>query len=896
MLSRRSRFLSFAAFAAVLYVVPAHAQTGRIRGVVRDVAGVALSGAIVRVANQSTGASRRTTTTADGSYDVPGLAPGAYTVSASLLGVRMHTQRDVQVAAEAVVSLDFVLQPLAIEPITVTAMLREQQVGEVPFSIAAPTDQDLRSRGADNIEAIAANVAGFSVQNLGPGQSQVAMRGTSSGQIARDQPGVKEQVGVYLDDAPVSMSLFTPDLDLFDVTRVEVLRGPQGTLFGAGSLAGTVRYISNQPEFGQSTVFGEVGGHWVDGGSPGSSAKLGFNVPLGDRAAFRVVGYGTRTGGWMDAVQPDFSVNKNVNGGDRTGFRAALRFDPSERFSITPRVLYQRVHTDGWNRIDAFNILANPWTTSRQPVTLGPRQLFTQIEEPYTDNFLLTGLNVRYDFGRMSLTSITSYAYRDILVVRDATALTGSITGGTIGLSESIYTLDAPLDDATTSHVVTQELRLAGGSDRLRWLVGGFFSSNRRDYGQSLLVVGFDQRSAAELGISPGWTRGLRARVDELFFSDLSYDLKQYALFGEATVSVTDRLNLIGGLRYYSFDEDREQIFDGIFGNDDNGNSLVSQPGSVNANGVAPRFMVSYRVSDALRLNAQASRGFRLGGINDPLNEPICTPEDLATFRGHNTWKDETAWNYEVGARSQLMGGRAALNVSAFYMDIRDLQLTVTAGSCSSRLIFNVDRARSLGTEVELTATPNQHLDFAVSAGLNNSQLRSTILSAGQPVSGMAAGNRLPSAPRVQASAAATYGWPVGPRSRAYVTGSYRHVGSRYTSIDDQGFSIACPPSQPSCPFGSVYLNSFGDNTIGGPMSGPQPDTTFRFNPQLPAYNMFNLRVGLIRSDWELAAFLNNVTDERAFLALDRERGTRARVGYLTNQPRTAGVTLRFNY
>src|SRR4029077_6360891 len=120
--------------------------------------------------------------------------------------------------------------------------------------IAAPTEEVLRERGVENLEDVAANVAGFSVQNLGPGQSQVAIRGVSSGQIARDQPGVKESVGSYLDESVISLSLFTPDLDLFDMTRVEVLRGPQGTLFGSGWVGGTIRYITNQPFLGQSVV------------------------------------------------------------------------------------------------------------------------------------------------------------------------------------------------------------------------------------------------------------------------------------------------------------------------------------------------------------------------------------------------------------------------------------------------------------------------------------------------------------------------------------------------------------------------------------------------------------------------------------------------------------------
>jgi iron complex outermembrane recepter protein len=897
MITGGSRFLSVAALVAALYAVPASAQNGRISGVVRGANGGTMSGASVRATNTGTGASSRTTAAADGSYTISNLAPGAYTVSASLPGLRT-VSKAVRVAADAAVSLDLVVQPVTLEAVTVTAMLREQEVKDVPFSVAAPTTDILRARGADNIEAIAANVAGFAVQNLGPGQSQPAIRGASSGQIARDQPGVKEEVGAYLDEVPISLSLFTPDLDLFDVSRVEVLRGPQGTLFGSGSLGGTLRYISNQPELGVHSTFGETGVSVIDGGAPGNHSKVGFNVPLGDKAAFRVAGYSNRLGGFMDAVQPDLTVNHAVNGGERTGVRAAFQVVPSGRFSFTPRVVYQDVKMDGWNRIDAFNILANPYTTKRPAVTLGPRQLFTQIQEPFTDKFLLTDLNLRYDFGPVSLTSITAYTHRDILVVRDATALTGSVTGGTIGLSESLYTLDAPLNDATTSNVWTQELRLAGGSGRLKWLVGGFYGRSKRHYGQSLLVQRFDTAAAAELTAkgsptSPGWTKGtLGARVNELFFSDLHNDLKQAAAFGEATLTATDRLNLTAGLRYYHFNEDRVLIFDGIFA------VPTDTTGTTNANGVAPRFIVSYKASDALTLNAQASRGFRLGGINDPLNKPLCSAQDIATYGPlQGPWKDETVWNYEVGAKSQFAGGRASLNLSGFYMDIRDLQLTVTAGGCSSRLILNAPKARSVGAELEFTASPNEHLDFSVSAGINNSKLLSTFRDqTGSVVAGIADGNRLPSVPQIQASAAVTYGWQVAPGSRVFVAGSYQHVGSRFTLIDDHGNGLACPPSQPNCPFGTVYLNSFGANTIGGPLNGPQPDTTFRFNPELPAYNLASLRVGLTRQSWEVAVFLDNVTDERALLALDRERGTRARVGYLTNQPRTAGVTLRFSY
>jgi iron complex outermembrane receptor protein len=501
----------------------------------------------------------------------------------------------------------------------------------------------------------------------------------------------------------------------------------------------------------------------------------------------------------------------------------------------------------------------------------------------------LGDVNLRYKFGGATLTSITSYTHRNILVVRDATALTGSVMGGTLGLSDRVYTLDAPLNDTTSSGVWTQEVRLSGAIPKVRWLVGGFYADSKRDYGQNVKPVGVDSLAAAEgfAGGTQGWSQGsLGAGIDVLFYSKLHNHLKQYAAFGEATLSATDRLDLTAGLRYYNFSEDRSLIFDGAFA------VPTDTTGKTSANGVAPRFIVSYKASDALTLNAQASRGFRLGGINDPLNASLCSAGDLTTYGPlAGPWKDETAWNYEVGAKSQFAGGRGSLNLSAFYMDIRDLQLTVNAGQCSSRLILNADKARSVGAELELTARPTDHVDLSVSAGLNNSELLTSFKdTAGNIISGIANGNRLPSVPQFQGSAGLTYGWATGVGSRAFLSGAYQYVGSRYTLIDDQGNGVgaACAGEK----FGCVDLTTFGSNTIGGPLS----QSTFHFNPLLPGYSLVNLRVGVTRQTWELSVYLNNVLDERALLALDRERGLLARVGYLTNQPRTVGVALHFNY
>jgi iron complex outermembrane recepter protein len=847
---------------------------GRITGIVRDATGTGMPGVTITAVNDRTRASVVATTSNEGTYTLA-VPQGTYTITATLTGWRRATATADLTGTEPR-TVDFVLQPSVSEEITVSSLKRDETLYNVPFSVAAPTEKVLRERGVEDIEAVAANVAGFTVQNLGPGQSQIAMRGVAAGQIVRDQPGVKEQVASYLDESVVSLSLFTPDLDLFDMARVEVLRGPQGTLFGAGSLSGTVRYITNQPEMGVRRFFAELGSSFVGGGGVGGNAKFGFNVPMGDKAALRVASYFNRLPGYIDAVQPDLSVKENVNDGSRSGVRAAVRFEGGDRLTITPRIAYQAVDMDGWNRIDAFNILANPFTTTRPAVTLGERGQFTQLEEKFSDDFVLADLNLTYTFGGLSFTSVTSYMYRDVLVVRDATALTASITGGSIGLPENVYTLDAPLDDATKAKVWTQEARLAGSRDRLHWVAGGFFSRTDRDYGQNLLVAGFEDLT----GIP---TRGLRAPKDSLFFSDLGYKLNQFALFGEGTLTVSPAFSVTAGLRFYRFDEDKQQIFDGIFAHDNTGTQIVSQPGQTDANGIAPRVIGTYKLTGDVNLNAQISRGFRLGGINDPLNIPLCTAQDLTTFGGRDTWKDEKVWNYEVGLKSRVLKGSGAFNIAGFYADINDLQATVTAGSCSSRVIFNVPDARTQGVEVEFEVAPTGNFDFAISGSFTDPELRSTLTSTTPEgvsvVSGIERGRRLPTVPRVQIAAAATYQWQVRRGALAYVTGTLQHIGSRFTQVGDEDL-------------GSLNLLSFGANTLGGPLTA----STFAYDPELPSYDIVNLRTGVRRNAWDISIYLNNVTDERALAALDQERGTRARIGYLTNQPRTFGVSTRFDF
>jgi len=758
-----------------------------------------------------------------------------------------------------------------LDSVTVTARKREESLQDVPFSIEAQSEAFLRQTGAVDMESLANNVAGFSVQNLGPGQSQIAIRGVSAGQIVRDQPGVKEQVGVYLDESVISLSLFTPDLELFDLNRVEVLRGPQGTLFGAGSLSGTVRYITNKPDPGQKNMVAEVSLATITDGGVDSDFKGMFNAPINDTTAFRAVAYYKNYGGYIDAIQPDGSKKKDVNDGERYGGRFSLLFQPTDELTITPRIVYQKVDMNGFNRNDIYNILGNEFTTTSPKVKLGSREQYTQFDERFLDEFALYDLDISYDMGTATVTSVTSYTDRDVTVLRDATQLTASITGGNIGLPEDIYRLDAPLDDSTSVQAFTQELRLSSnGAGPLSWVVGGFYSTMDRDYSQQLLVPGFE----AATGIP---TAGFIAPTDGLFWSAIPYTFEQYALFGELTYLISDRLSITGGLRYYDFKETRELNFDGIFAD-----PTEAEKGKTTSNGFTPRIMASYQVSQDTVLNGQVSQGVRLGGINDPLNVPLCSPQDLETFGGRDSFKDEELTNYEIGAKHTFSNGRGVFNVALFYMEISNLQATLTAGTCSSRVVFNVPDAFSRGVEIEYKYALTDNLNLAISGSYVNAELDSTVTSVDAGgnetvIAGMQKGNQLPTTPEFQMSANAIYFWQVHNDWEGYASGTYQYVGSRYTQIGDQADG-----------FGTVDLTVF-------PLGSPD-QSSFSFNPELGSYSLANLRVGVKNYNWDYSIYMNNIFDEEAQLGLDQERGSLARVGYLTNQPRTLGFTVRYSY
>jgi iron complex outermembrane receptor protein len=751
--------------------------------------------------------------------------------------------------------------------IIVTATKRASTIQDVPFSINAQTEADIQRSGAVTLEDLSRNVAGLTIQNLGPGQSQVSVRGVSAGQVVRDQPGVKEQVGVYLDESVISLSLFTPDLDLFDLNRVETLRGPQGTLFGSGSVGGTIRYITNQPTTDRFEGVVEGNLNTIDGGSEGGSLKGAVNLPVNDMIAVRAVGYYTKYAGFIDARREGGGIDRDVNDGERYGGRLSILFQPTDSITITPRIVYQKVTADGYNRQEVYNLFANPFTTTRPAVTFREREQFLLLDEKFVDETMLADLTASVDFGGAELTSVTSYIDREILASRDASALTGSVSVD-LGFPAAAVVLPSNLRDTTDLKTFTQELRLAStGSGPFQWLIGGFYSDIERIYAQRLPTPGYDAFTDATLGAGTSAAVANGFPANSPYNADIPYDIKQKAVFGEISYDL-GRLTLTAGGRYYDFSEVRTFKSGGLFANGDNRRDRTQ------SDGFTPRFLASFEASDNVTINAQASKGFRLGGVNDPLNLPLCSPQDEAIFGGYQTYEDESLWNYELGMKARW--GGLTFNAAAFHNDIKNLQVTLDAGSCSSRVVFNVPKAHARGVEFELTAEPTEGLSFGLNGTFVDSEFDSTVVDGtGAVLGGIREGNRLPTVPTFQISANGAYEFPIGDGIKGVVTGSVQHVGTRFTQPSDQ-------ENNPR-----VFVT-------GLPFGGAPATAATTVDLKLPDYQLVNFSLSVeTEGGLSVTAYVTNLFDENPLLSFDRERGGRARLGFNVGQPRTYGITAR---
>jgi len=645
------------------------------------------------------------------------------------------------VASSALVSAGLGVTPVraqdaaatVVGDVIVTAQKREERASETPLSLSVLTGEGLQAGGALQLSDIAATVPSLSFTSNGVGQGQVNLRGVTTGL------NVGSTVGIYVDEVPYGSSTsfaaaaqLALDVGLFDIDRVEILRGPQGTLYGASTMGGLLKYVTQAPDPARFSGGLRTGVSTTAHGGVGYDAAGSVNAPFADgTAAVRVNGFYTHDGGFIDNVQ---TGDDDVNQSDVYGGRVDLLFNPTDALSVRLTAFAQEIDRDGSGASD-FNPATN------RPVDGEYDQ--RRFDEPFEQSFRLASAVVGYDFGPVQLTSVTSYQTSDVDYVTDVSALYVPLLGG-FGLSLGSTLLVKEVD----TDKFTQEARLAGSAGAFDWIVGGFYT--REESFQLQTLPATDPTGA------PFPLNLLRAELPSLY--------EETAAFGTVTWHVTDRLDLSGGLRYAANEQTYEQNASGLLGGPAPKRSSDEDVTTYLAN-------ARYRVADNAIVYARYATGYRPGGPNMVLNDPV-TGDPLAP----PTFDADSLDSYEVGYKASTPDGRFSIDASAYYIDWQDLQIVALRNGVG--VVANAGSAAIKGGELTLTARPVPALTLVGSLALTDAELAEDA-----PDLGGRKGASLPDTPDVTVAVSADYGFSFKGHD-ADIGATLRHVGDRVASFD----------------------------------------------------------------------------------------------------------------
>lgn len=621
-----------------------------------------------------------------------------------------------------------------LQQVVVTATKRETTVQDTPLSITALGSDTLRAAGADDFADFAKLVPGLTATDLGPGNKRYALRGLQS-------PGEPE-VALYYDEIPVSGlpggSLDTGasqlDLKLVDVNRVEILRGPEGTLYGNGSEGGAIRIISNLPVMNRFAGFSEVSGSATDTGAPSYTITQMLNIPVIDhRLAIRIAGYYRHEGGWIDdESQSNIALpqidRKNLNAEQTGGLRASFSLQLNDRWNLTDTTYYQHLHT------------ANSFETYPSFASDGDAYVSKAfVRTPWTDVAVMNDLVSTYDFPWATLVATGSYQHRAVQSPTDTTRYLLSLFGCTIynwnrGCTGPQILPAAGFANETVKAWSGEARLVSSTKGPLQWTVGGAFQ-NTQDYRDSQVAtvdstgyVDFDATGNA---------------VHRLFARNNFDEFKQYSVFGNASYEVLHDLTGTVGLRWFhSYRSDQQIIVQQFFPNSPTG----AEPFQAFSQGALFKsFDLSYKVSEATFIYAQASQGFRAGGPNYPGGFTATAPP----------YRSDSVWDYEVGLKATLAGGRIQWNSAAFWINWSDLQVILPQANFS--YISNSGSARSQGFETEITGEVLHDMTTTVGLSFNNARLVGPQPINSNPANQLRAGDRLAGVPEWTAHAALSY-------------------------------------------------------------------------------------------------------------------------------------------
>lgn len=740
--------------------------------------------------------------------------------------------------------------------IVVTALRRSSRVQDTPLAITAFSESALQNLGASGIADIARQSPGLNLVSGESGRTRISIRGI--------QTAGESTVGLYYGETPLTgpsgtssdPSGVTPNLNLFDVERVEVLRGPQGTLYGSGSMGGTLRVVFKRPDLAEYEGAAEMGGESVKGGGYGYSLKGVINAPLiQDILGARLVLYRQQHAGYVD----DPAINlTNLNRSVLEGARFQLGFKPTSTLQMNFMTIVQTQKFDG---------------TSLWAPTIGDFVSEQRVSSPAYDKLQLYALETNWETGIGTVSLSNSFYRWDVRQTNDNSDNYESIAASNryCGLFQNQYegsllqqtspgsVLDSSACETGTAGLTSDQLR----ADYQAWAaaqqpVGNYQPRFVRNYVNELRL---SSTGNGRLGYTLGVFREDRDdRVDTLVFAGVpetgemqrpvtdlgsryvTDKVKQTAVYGELSYRFFERLTLTAGLRYYDYKKTvgGENLGYNFF------NGQTPQPYrevTANADGFIRKFNADFKITPDVMFYATASQGFRPGGAN--LTPGI--PDSAQTYAA------DSLWNYEAGFKTQWFNRKLTFNIDAYRIDWNNLQTAVRATYGNFSYIGNVGSARIEGIEVEANTTPIQGLHLNASFHYLYPRLTADQVSAEVAASGLK-GDILPLIPRTTASASAEYNFPVFADFSGLVRADWTYTGKMTSQIRET----------------HAYYREFGK------------------------FSIVNLRAGVTNDNVGLFIYVRNLFDKIGVTSISSATGVPDY--WATTTPRTVGVTLMSNF
>ena len=725
-----------------------------------------------------------------------------------------------------------------LETIVVTATRRSVEVQEIPQTINVFSEQSIKDLGSSDFADLTNSVAGVELRQEQAGQGSVAMRGILELDLGNLYAGTATASGVYVGELPLSAAGRFPGLSPFDMQRIEVLKGPQGTLFGEGSLAGTVRFIPNKATSDAFDASADLTYSGTNGGGDNFIINGMANIPLSkDVAALRIVGYDRDMGGYTDVRISDgttvFKTIEDANTEKSSGGRAELRLTPGSDLAITATAMLN--DTDNGFRNRATKDLTGSFS----------------VEEHAHDELNAYNLEVEYGFSFADLVASYSYTDRAIDAYYDQSGFVPIVQGAYAQLNPlAVFVLGLPALPQPTGVYGKQAMQaqsdvgdirlVSNGAGALKWTVGAFYKQTDTLY--KLDGNSIDAVPPASWAALTQFLTGLA--VPDALISTSNASIKQWALYGEASYDFADKWQLLAGGRVFEETRDSLASWSSAFALLTGG----TPPGSAKSNGDSSLFMpkvsVSYRFDPDVMAYALYSEGFRSGGQND----------FLALTGGPPGYDPETLVNNEIGLKSTLLDNRVILNASLFYMKWHDLQQVVAQGIGGiGESIDNVGDAHSSGIDFETRWLATEGLELSFNASFLQAELDNDVVlppSAGNLV--VPKGTRIPGTSEHSLSLGATYRFNAFGDTRGFLGGRVTDRGDVISSLDT-------------------------------------------YKETTPGATTLDLRAGLEAQHWQVYLFVTNLTDEPVPLRQDPAI-TDIYTGeslYYWGSPRTIGINVR---